>query len=45
MTKTSQDQQLALSPQNHLLFYWIFFDKEHGKHPQAIMCGWGSLNH
>ena len=32
LAKTGQDQHLKLSPQCHILFYKVFFDKKYGKH-------------
>ena len=39
LTKTGQDQRLKLTPQIHILFYKIFFDKTRSKPFHANLCG------
>ena len=39
LANTVQDQQWKLSPQSHILFLKVFFDKKHSKpHRQIIHC-------
>ena len=38
LTKTGQDQHLKLTPQIHILFYKIFFDKTRSKPFHANLC-------
>ena len=42
LNKTGQDQHLKLSPQSHLLFYIVFFDKK--RTPEVNICGCNSLS-
>ena len=36
MAKTGQDQHLELSPESHILFYKVFFDKDYSNPPKEI---------
>ena len=36
--KTGQDKHLKLSPQSHILFYKVFFDKEYTGLPHCPKC-------
>ena len=43
LAKTGQDQHLKLSPQCHILFYKVIFDKKHSKPTQVNIFGSNSL--